>query len=63
MKRMTALMKKITWCVIFLIKVNYTAYNYKSYKSTWTSLVSGTHMNANGFYDNKVLNKHNNTHP
>ena len=26
-------MKKITWCVIYLIKVKYT-----SYKSTWTSL-------------------------
>ena len=24
MKGMTALMKKITWCVIYLIKVNYT---------------------------------------
>ena len=29
---MTASMKKITWCVIYLIKVNYT-----SNKSTWTS--------------------------
>ena len=28
---MTAPMKKITWCVIYLIKVNYTSYNYTKY--------------------------------
>ena len=38
LKGMTAPMKKITWCVIYLIKVNYTSYNYTSYKSTWTLL-------------------------
>ena len=38
---MTASMKKITWCVIYLIKVNYTSYNYTSYKSTWTSPMLG----------------------
>ena len=48
---MTASMKKITWCVIYLIKVNYTSYNYTSYKSTWRSPINktigvGTH---NGF--------------
>ena len=31
-------MKKITWCVIYVIKVNYTSYSYTSYKSTWMSL-------------------------
>ena len=35
---MTAPTKKITWCVIYLIKVIYTSYNYTLYKSTWTSL-------------------------
>ena len=35
---MTAPMKKITWFVIHLIKVDYTSYNYTSYKSTWTLL-------------------------
>ena len=38
MKGMTAPRKKITWSIIYIIKVNYTMYNYKSYKSTWTSL-------------------------
>ena len=37
---MTAPMKKITCCVIYLIKVNYSLYNYTSYKSIWTSLLS-----------------------
>ena len=37
---MTASMKKITWFVIYLIKVNYTSHNYTSYKSTWTSPMS-----------------------
>ena len=36
---MTAPMKKITMCVIYLIKVKYILYNYTSYKSTWTSLL------------------------
>ena len=39
MKGMTASMKKITWCVIYRIKVNYTSYNYTSYKCSWTSLI------------------------
>jgi hypothetical protein len=29
-------MKKITWFVIYLTKVNYASCNYTSYKSTWT---------------------------
>ena len=35
---MTAPMKKIAWCVIYLMKVNYTLYNYTLYKSTWNHL-------------------------
>ena len=40
MKGMTAPMKKITWCVIYLIKVNYTSYNYTPCNSTWTCLIN-----------------------
>ena len=29
---------EITWCVIYLIKVNHTLYNDILYKTTWTSL-------------------------
>ena len=29
-------MNKITWCVIYLMKINYIWYNYTWYKSTWT---------------------------
>ena len=31
-------MKKITWCVIYLIKVNYTSYKYTSYKSKYMDI-------------------------
>ena len=35
MKGMTAPMKKITWCLIYLIKENYTSYIY----TAWTCLI------------------------